>query len=178
MLQITIPEAELFNDATGMFITCPQIRLRLEHSLLSISKWESKWKKPFLTNEQKTPEEFLDYIRCMTINSVDSSVYARLRREDYLAIQDYLNDPQTATTFHQWKNIPHKSKVITSELIYYWMVAAQIPFEVEKWPLNRLMTLIRVYSVENDTSKMSKKDVYKSNRAINQARRAKLHSKG
>lgn len=179
MLYLTVASGELFDEATWSFIEIKPTVIQLEHSLLAISKWESKWKKPFMSTEQKTEEEFRDYVRCMTINrNVDPNVYLRLTAADYKKIDEYIHDPMTATTFHGGQSKKSSSKQITSELIYYWMVQAQIPFDAEKWHLNRLMTLIRIYSVENDPKKMSKKDIYKSNRAINEARKAKYHSKG
>ena len=179
MLYLTVASGELFDEATWSFIEIKPTVIQLEHSLLAISKWESKWKKPFMSTEQKTEEEFRDYVRCMTINrNVDPNVYLRLTAADYKKIDEYIHDPMTATTFHGTQSKKSSSKQITSELIYYWMVQAQIPFDAEKWHLNRLMTLIRIYSVENDPKKMSKKDIYKSNRAINEARKAKYHSKG
>ncbi len=127
-----------------------------------------------------TADEYLDYIRCMTINkNVDPNIYYKLTAADYKTIEEYIHDPMTATTFNsQRANKSYKKQVITSELVYYWMVTANIPFEAERWHFNRLMTLIRVYEVKNDSSKMSKKDMYKSNRAINEARKAKYNSKG
>lgn len=127
-----------------------------------------------------TADEYLDYVRCMTINkNVDPNIYYKLTAADYKTIEEYIHDPMTATTFNsQRANKSYKKQVITSELVYYWMVTANIPFEAERWHFNRLMTLIRVYEVKNDSSKMSKKDMYKSNRAINEARKAKYNSKG
>lgn len=127
-----------------------------------------------------TGEEYMDYVRCMTINkNVDPNIYYKLTAADYKTIDEYIHDPMTATTFHsQRQSKPASKQTITSELVYYWMVTSQIPFEAERWHFNRLMTLIRVYEVKNDSSKMSKKDTFKSNRAINEARKAKHHSRG
>lgn len=179
MLYLTVASGELFDEATWSFIEIKPTVIQLEHSLLAISKWESKWKKPFMSTEKKTDEEFRDYVRCMTINrNVDPNVYLRLTAADYKKIDEYIHDPMTATTFHGSQSKKGSSRQVTSELIYYWMVQAQIPFDAEKWHLNRLMTLIRIYSIENDPKKMSKKDIYASNRALNEARKAKYHSKG
>lgn len=181
MLYLTVKSGELFDEASWTFIEIKPTVIQLEHSLLAISKWESKWKKPFMSNEQKTPEEFRDYVRCMTINrNVDPNIYLRLTSDDYKKIDEYIHDSMTATTFYSFdpKTPKSSSKQVTSELIYYWMSQAQIPFEAEKWHINRLMTLIRIYSVENNPKKMSKRDVYKSNKAINEARKAKYHSRG
>lgn len=179
MLYITVSSGEIFDEATWTFTEIKPTVIQLEHSLLAISKWESKWKKPFMSTVQKTEEEFRDYVRCMTINrNVDPNVYFRLKPEDYKQIDAYIHDPMTATTFYGKQTEKPSSKQITSELIYFWMCQAQIPFEAEKWHLNRLMTLIRIHSVENNPKKMSKNDIYKSNRAMNEARRAKYHSRG
>ena len=174
-----MPAYELYDELSGTFLSRPAVTLQLEHSLLSISKWESKWKIPFLTKEEKTPEQFVDYVRCMTINQkVDPLLYSRLTRDDFLAIQQYIDDPMTATTFQSYKKEKPSREVVTSELIYYWMNAAQIPMDAEKWHLNRLMTLIRIHSVKQDKSKMPKSDIYKQNKALNAARRAKHGSRG
>lgn len=126
-----------------------------------------------------TGDEFMDYVRCMTVNkNVDPNIYYKLTAADYKKIDEYIHDPMTATTFHSQRSSKTQKQTITSERVYYWMVTAQIPFEAERWHFNRLMTLIHVYEVENDTSKMSKKDIYKSNKAINEARKAKHHSRG
>ena len=126
-----------------------------------------------------TGDEFMDYVRCMTVNkNVDPNIDYKLTAADYKKIDEYIHDPMTATTFHSQRSSKTQKQTITSELVYYWMVTAQIPFEAERWHFNRLMTLIHVYEVKNDTSKMSKKDMYKSNKAINEARKAKHHSRG
>lgn len=182
MLKIVIPKQELFNEQTNQFFYCPErdINLQLEHSLLSISKWESKWHKPFLTaKDNLTNEELLDYIRCMTLNTVDDpEVYNYLTPENVREISKYIGDPMTATTFGN-KNERKSKEIITSEIIYYWMVSYQIPFECQKWHLNRLITLIRVCSEKNaPKKKMKTSDVIARNKALNQARRQQLHSRG
>lgn len=179
MLYLTVSSGEIFDEATWTFTEIKPTVIQLEHSLLAISKWESKWKKPFMSTKQKTDEEFRDYVRCMTINrNVDPNVYYRLTAADYRKIDEYIHDPMTATVFHNTKKERPSSKQVTSEQIYFWMCQAQIPFEAEKWHLNRLMTLIRIYSIENNPKKMSKSDIYKSNKAINEANKAKYHSRG
>ena len=181
MLTIVIPASEMFNEETQEFITTKPQTLKLEHSLLSLSKWESKWKKPFLANNDKTPEEMLDYIRCMTINSgVDPVLYLNLDVDSIKRINSYIDDTMTATTFHDNKRGGPNREQITSELIYYWMINFGIPFECEKWHLNRLLTLIQVCSVKaNATGKsMKPKDILRQNSELNALRRAKLGSKG
>lgn len=173
MLNITIPGRELFDERTSRFIQTREQKLCLEHSLVSVSKWESKWKKPFFSKEQKTQEEIRDYIRCMTITqNVDPNVYLGLTPVHIKQIMDYMQDPMTATWFREptKKEPPSKrGSMITSELVYYWMTVANIPIECEKWHLNRLFTLIRIYNEKNaEKPKMSKAD----RKALNAQRRA------
>ena len=181
MLRIKVDGGEFYNDETNEFFQVkPQI-LNLEHSLLSISKWEATWKKPFLEKNDKTAEEYTDYIRCMTINqNVDPLVYKCLSKENIEAIKEYIEDPHTATTIYSTENRGPQRKKITSELIYYWMVANNIPTEYEKWHLNRLLTLIRICAIENNPKKkkMSRSAILRQNRDLNAARRAKYHTSG
>ena len=163
MLRIVIPEGQLFDEKTEEFIYTKQQTLQLEHSLVSLSKWESKWQKPFLTN---TP-------------NIDPNVYKFLTKENIKDINDYIGDSMTATTFNDINSKGHSRETITSELIYYWMVSFNIPFECQKWPINRLITLIRICIIKNQSSKkMSKSEIMSRNAAINAARRKKLNSKG
>ena len=154
--------------------------LQLEHSLVSLSKWESKWCKPFFSKQEKTYEETIDYIKCMTITqNVKDDVYTRLTNDNVMQINKYIEAPMTATTFSKDANGKGGKEIITSELIYYWMIALNIPFECQKWHINRLLTLVRVCNVKNEPSKkMSKKDIMSRNRALNAARRKQLNSKG
>lgn len=178
MLEIYVPESEHFNEETNEFFNVNGQTLKLEHSLVSISKWEAKWHKSFLNSDDKTNEEIIDYIRCMSINPIDKNVLLSLTEQNLLDIQSYIQDPMTATVI---KDTPgHKNnEIITSELIYYWMVALEIPIECEKWHLNRLLTLIKVCNVKNQPSKkMSKRDIYNQNRMLNEARKAKYHTRG
>ena len=179
-IPIVVPERELFNSETNEFIHVKETKLVLEHSLLSISKWESKWHKPYLSKENKTTEEALDYVRCMTINQgVDQNVYKALTSENIEQITKYVGDSMTATTFSK-KEQKGSREIVTNEIIYYWMTALNIPFDpCEKWHLSRLLTLIEVCSIKNSPpKKMSNKDLMKRNRALNAARRAKHHSTG
>lgn len=182
MLKLTIPSREWFDDRTQMFIETKPCELILEHSLLSLSKWEAKWKKPFL-DERKgtTDEEFIDYVRCMTINQgIDSTMYYNLTSDLIAQIRDYVKDPMTATTIRKPKTTrPGAKKIITSEQIYAWMVQYGIPFECQKWHLNRLMTLIEVCAIESGgQKKMSKSEIMKENASLNAMRRAKHKTKG
>lgn len=163
MLQVTVPAAEYFNEQTEEFIEVKAHTLQLEHSLISISKWEAKWCKPFLGKEEKTQDETMDYIRCMTITqNVDPMVYRAIPDSELKRIKDYINAPMTATWFNDRDKKPPSRKVITSELVYYWMIAQNIPFECEKWHFNRLMTLIRVCAEKSQPPKKMSKGERKS----------------
>ena len=183
MLEIQITGREFYNDETGEFATVEPQTLRLEHSLYAIAKWEAKWKKPFLADEKihkKTYEELLDYIRCMSLDEdVDPLVFLCLTQDDFMKITKYMNDPMTATWFRKEQTKGQQSnETVTSELVYYWLSAAQIPFETQYWHFNRLMTLIRVASIKSQPpKKMSKRDVLRQNHSINQARRNALAKK-
>ena len=179
MLEITIPAYEMFNDETQEFIEERERVIQMEHSLISISKWESKWQKPFLSNVPKTPEETNDYLRCMTITKgVPDSAYLYLTNEQLNEINEYISSPMTATTFNEPSG-KKSSEILTSELLYYYMIACNIPFECEKWHLNRLTTLIRVCSIKNQPEKKrNPQDVLRSNAALNAARRKKYNTKG
>lgn len=181
MLQIKVPGKETWDEKTEEFVSCPDTVLSLEHSLISISKWESKWHTPFLGKDQKTPEQIMDYIRCMTITpNVRDEVYACLTKENMDVVMDYINDPMTATTIKQREGGRRMSReIITSELIYYWMVALEIPFECQKWHINRLMMLIQICEIKNQPDKkMSKRSTAQQNAALNAARRQKSRSRG
>lgn len=181
MLPITIPKEEGYDNINKMFIDLPEVKLQLEHSLISISKWESIYHKPFLSSD-KTTEEVYMYIKCMVIGKdVDLSTIKRIKTHDIKRIQKYIDDPMTATWFSEnGKRVSNKrkKKVITNELIYYWMSCNQIPFECEKWHLNRLLTLLEICAIENDASqkKMSKREILSQNARINSARRAALRN--
>ena len=179
MLEIIIPGLELFNEETNEFTCYEDVLLELEHSLVSISKWESKWCKPFLDGKDKTIEEIVDYVRCMTINDkVEPDVYNRLTEENLVFINEYIGRPMTATTFSNEKKSAGR-EIITSEIIYYWMVSFNIPFECQYWHLNRLLTLIKVCNVKNNPpKKMSQKEIMARNRALNEARKKEFGTRG
>ena len=186
MFEIVIPETHkrLWDELKEEFVYVKKHKLQLEHSLVSISKWESKWCKPYLTKENKTREELLDYIRCMTITqNVDPYVYYCLTNENMEQIRKYIEAPMTATTFSKEPKGGSSRETVTAEIIYYWMISYNIPKECEKWHLNRLLTLIRIFSIKESeqngkSNKMSKRDIIAQNRALNAARRQKLGSKG
>lgn len=181
MLQIKVPlSPEGWDEEKQMFVEPRTQTLQLEHSLVSLSKWESKWEKAFLSKKEKTPEETLDYIKCMTLTqNVDPDVYNHLTRENIEQINEYISAPMTATYFSDEKDRRTNNEVTTAELIYYWMIASNIPFECQKWHLNRLITLIRVCSVKNaPPKKRSKRDILSQNAALNAARRKQLNTRG
>ena len=181
-LTIFIPETEFYDEVKQEFLNVKATTLLLEHSLVSLSKWEAKYCKPFLTKEKKSDEEALEYIRCMTITqNVDPLTYQALN-DNYSIMSEimaYIEAPMTATTISKDDNRPPNREIITSEVIYYWMVTYNIPVEFQKWHLNRLLTLIQVCNAKNQQpKKMRKEDIHSRNRALNAARRQKLNSKG
>ncbi len=181
MLRIEVPGEEFWDEVNEEFIYSKPVTLQLEHSLVSLSKWESKWHKAFLGKQDKTEEELLDYIRCMTITqNVDPNVYNRLTSENFRAINEYIEDPMTATSFYSFEPANKiGGETVTAELIYYWMVSFSIPVEFQKWHLNRLLTLIRVCSVKNaPPKKHSKQEIMSRNAALNAARRKQLGTTG
>lgn len=180
MLPITIPAreaTELWDEQNETFIPVPAMKeqkLQLEHSLIALSKWESKWCKPFFDSKELTPEETIDYIKCMTINSnVDQRAYKYIDQLTMKKIMNYVYAPMTASSVPDEKG-KNTGERITSELIYYWMVACGIPFECEKWHLNRLIMLIRICNFKNrDPKKMSANELRSKYASINAARRKK-----
>ena len=181
MLEIRIDGKEFWNQEKEEFVNTKGITLRLEHSLISVSKWEAKYKRPFLSDGPKTLQETYDYISFMSLDrNVNMTELEGITEEDYKKILDYIHDPMTATKITQnAKNKPSSNHVLTSEEIYYDMTALNIPFECEKWHLNRLLTLIQIASIKNEPpKKMSKSEIYRQNSELNKARRAKYRSKG
>ena len=180
MLTITVLGDELFDEASGEFKTSLNYVLQLEHSLASVSKWEAKFERPFLGEGEKTPEEVVYYIQCMVISSdVPPEVYLHLSSENISAINDYINAKMSATWFTEHKPSPRNREVITSELVYYWMVTLNIPFECQYWHLNRLFTLIRVCNEKNNPGKkMSQQEILRRNRELNEQRKKQLGTTG
>ena len=184
MLELYIQPMELYNEELGEFVSTRAQTLQLEHSLISLSKWEAKWKKPFMSQDMTTitNEEVLDYIRCMTISSnIDPMVYYSIGSDRKMIeqIKDYIQDPHTATTIKQKPGRGRSREIITAELIYYWMVELGIPFECQKWHLGRLLTLIEVCSIkQTPEKKMSQAETFSQNKSLNALRRAKMGSRG
>ena len=187
MLRITIPAQELFDERKNEFVYVKEQTLQLEHSLLSVAKWESIWHKAFLGKAKKTDEETLSYIRCMTITqNVDPDVYLHMTVQNIKDVQEYIDNPMSATYFSDIHDLGTGAQgpkdTVTSELIYYWMIALNIPFECEKWHLNRLLSLIRVTNLKNAAASGKHRrptgNTLANRAALNNARRASLHTKG
>lgn len=178
MLRITIPAIEKWDEENQEFIVFDSVTLNLEHSLASISKWEAKWCKPFISSN-KTTEETIDYIRCMTMDDgVSDDVYNNITNANVRDVIKYIESPMTATTFSESNKGPNR-EVVTSEIIYYWMIALNIPMECQYWHLNRLLTLTRVCNIKNSPpKKMDKREVLSRNAALNAARKKQLDTKG
>lgn len=179
MIQITIPEREYWDEVKEEFVYSKSQILQLEHSLVSLSKWESKYCKPFLSKDDKTYEETIDYVKCMTITqNIDPKVYDNLTDENMEEIKRYIESPMTATVISDDKKGGVREQP-TAELIYYWMIALNIPFECQKWHLNRLLTLIRVCSIKNQPpKKRNAREIMSRNSALNAARRKKYNTRG
>lgn len=182
MLKIEIMlSPEQYDSVNECFIPPKYIELELEHSLVSVHEWESKWCKSFISDQEKTQDETLDYIKCMTLTkNVDPDVYNFISAENVKQINEYISAPMTATTFAEQKGKGGGGKErITAELIYYWMISLQIPFECKYWHLNQLLTLIKVCNIKNSPpKKMGKKALMSRNAALNAQRRAQMNTKG
>ena len=181
MIQIVVPATELYDEYNNEFITIPEQVLDLEHSLVSLQQWESKWCKPFLSKNGLTTEETIDYIRCMTLTAnVPSITYTMITDANIKAVEEYINASMTATWFsEEKKGRGSNGESVTAELIYYWMIALQIPSEYRYWHLNQLLTLIKVCNIKNaPPKKMGKKAMMSRNAAINAARRKQLNTNG
>lgn len=179
MLDIVIPEQEFFDEEKNEFIYMKPIPLKMEHSLISVSKWESKWHKAFLSKRERSSEETLDYFRCMTINQVDPVVFNFLSPDNINAIITYINEPMTAVYTPPDTEKAHSRDTTTSELLYYYMISLGIPFECEKWHLNRLLSLIHVCQIKSQPPKsVNKAAIARRNHQLNAARRKKYHTNG
>lgn len=180
MLTISVPLEEAYDEEAEQFLVVRAFELNLEHSLVSLSKWESFWEKPFLSSEDKTTEELMWYIKAMVLNpQVPSEVFDLLTGDHYKKIQEYISSKMTATWFRTKKSKTASREVITAELIYYWMIALGIPFECQTWHLNRLLTLIEVCNIKNaPPKKMGKREWAETQRALNAERKAKFNTTG
>ena len=180
MLTIIVPGVEMFDESSQEFITKGDVTLELEHSLVSLSKWEQMYEKPFLGKDEKSHDEVLGYIKCMTLTpDIPDEVFKKLSEDNITKINNYLDAKMTATWFSEPPGAPQSRDVITAELIYYWLITFQIPFECENWHLNRLFTLIRVCNIKQaKPTKMSRAEIAARNRELNAQRRAQLGTKG
>lgn len=180
MLQITVPGVEMFNESSKEFFTHGDFVLELEHSLVSLSKWESIFEKPFLGKDEKSTEEVVAYIKAMVLTpEVPEEVFHKLTEDNIRAINDYIDAKMSATWFAEQPGAPKSREIITAELVYYWMIVFQIPFECQHWHLNRLFTLIRICNIkQSKPKKMSRSEIAARNRELNAQRRAQLGTKG
>jgi hypothetical protein len=180
VLVIQVGETDGFNEETNEFVKVGGTRLELEHSLVSVSKWESIWEKPFLAETKKSTEETLSYIKAMALDpETPPELFDKFTQENVDAVNKYLEAKMTATWFRESPNQPRSREVITSELIYYWMIALNIPFECQHWHLNRLLTLIKVCNQKNaPAKKMTRAELAAQNRRLNEERRARMGTKG
>jgi hypothetical protein len=179
MLKVIVPGDELYDETSQEFVTRGDVVLELEHSLVSLSKWESKYEKPFLDTAEKTTEEVLDYIRMMILGEVPEEILLKLSEDNLNAINNYIDAKMTATWFREAPGAPKTREIVTSELVYYWMIALQIPFECQTWHLNRLFTLIRVCNIKSaKPKKMSRSEIAARNRELNAQRKERLGTSG
>jgi hypothetical protein len=180
MLSITVPGVELYDEKLKEFTTVGDVDLELEHSLVSLSKWESVYKKPFLGNKEMSTEEVYGYIQAMTLDpKISPEVFFRLTKENLEAINQYIEDKMTATWFNDHPTTRPSTEVITSELIYYWMISFNIPIQCESWHLGRLLTLIRIFQIKNSKpTKMSRSEMADRRRTANAQRKAQLGTRG
>jgi len=180
MLKIIVVGDETYDAEQNLFGSVGDVELELEHSLVSLSKWESKHKKPFLSNQNRTPEELLDYIKAMVLTPVyPEDVFARLSQRNLQDIMEYIESTESATTFGEMPETKGRGETITAELIYYWMVAFNIPFACEQWHLNRLFALVRICNIKNaPPQKRSPSEIARRNRELNEQRKARHHTTG
>jgi len=180
MLKIIVPPMELYNEKTETFESFESFELELEHSLISLSKWESKFQRPFLSTSEKSTEEVVEYIKAMIITPIyPEDICDRLTQKNLDEINAYIESKESATTFGSMPERKGRGEIITSELIYYWMVAFNIPFECEVWHLNRLFALVRICNIKNSKpKKMSRNEIAQRNRELNAQRKAKYNTAG
>jgi len=179
MLTIVIPGEEQYDEEKNEVYYTKDVCIKLEHSLVSLAKWESKWEKPFMDKNPKTEEETNDYVRCMTLTqNVKLEIYSKLSQDNLKDVSDYIEAAMTATTFADDKKKANNG-VITAEIIYYWMIALNVPVEFHKWHLNRLLALINVCNVKSQPEKkMTRAETMARNRQLNNERLAKKNAKG
>jgi hypothetical protein len=179
VLRINVAISEGYDESTERFVAAELTVVELEHSLLSLSKWESKWEIPFLGSQEKTSEQVLDYVRMMDLRgNLTEELLSKFTDANFSQINDYINAPMTATRFND-KQSQRSREVVTAELIYYWMISLGIPFECQEWQLNRLLTLIKVCNLKNaPKKKMSQAEAAAERQALNEQRRREAGSRG
>lgn len=182
MLRLDIAIPEKWDSIKNEFVSGEIVKLKLEHSLVSVAEWECKWHKPFLSTKEKTDLELLDYIRCMTLSpeDPDPEIYSYLTNDDFKKIGAYISDPMTAAWFNKNQKEQRGSEQITNETIYYWMITLGIPSEYQYWHLNRLLTLIKVCGLKNQGSakhKLTSSDLA-SRAELNNLRKKKFNTRG
>lgn len=179
-ITISIPGVESWDDDNNEFVYTDDIKIVLEHSLVSVSKWESVFEKPFLGPEKKTSEETYAYIHAMCLNEIDGQVLLRLTEQNLTDINDYIESGMTATTFREMPGSkPGSRAIITNELIRYWMITFNVPLEYETRHLNQLFTLIKVINEKNKPQKkMNRHELAARNRELNAARKAQMGTTG
>lgn len=182
MLELHLPAEEVFDRKESKIYKLPEITLRLEHSLLTISKWETIWELPFLSEEKKTNDQLHSYVSIMAGGNLEEETLNRLGQSHYEKLNTYLNAKHSATWFSDPPNQRKSTQTVTSELIYFWMTTYNIPFECENWPFARLMNLIRIASIKNDPDKGKKKrnksQMLSERAMLNQKRREELGTTG
>jgi hypothetical protein len=180
MLTIIVELQEAFNEHSQEFVSSKVYPLDLEHSLVSLAKWESKWEKPFLSETPKTAEETLWYITAMTLTpDVPDEIYHMLSNDNLHAVNDYINAKMTATWFAKKPNKSSSREVITAELVYFWLITLDIPFECQHWHLNRLLTLVQVCNEKNKKpNAVGPKEAAARRGSLNAERKAKSNSQG
>ena len=180
MLKLIVPMEESFDEATQRFVVTKAHVLELEHSLVSLSKWESTFERPFLSNDKKSPEEVVAYVEMMLLTpDVPVEVLESLGKVHYDKINEYISSKQTATTINEVRKGGRGGETITAEIIYYWMVSMQIPFECQYWHLNRLLTLIKVINRKNEPpKKMGAQEAARRQRELNEQRRRQFNTRG
>lgn len=182
MLEIPISEQEYFDDTTERFVKISAAVIQLEHSLVSLSKWESIWCVPFLKKADRTEEETLSYLQCMLLNPEHAQYLSKLTEENYKAIHEYINSKQTATILPDTGKSTGPKETFTAELFYYWMFSLGIPLECQDWHLNRLLTLIRIFDIKNSKpKKLTREEMQeqaRKNHELNEARMAEMGTNG
>lgn len=180
MFTVVIPEREFFDETGSRFVKMEGGSFEIEHSLAAVAKWEARHGTPFFSMTDKTADESVDYIRCMTVTpDVNPDLYNRIDNELMAKINDYIATKQTATTIKMRAGLKKKSEIITAEVVYYWMITLGIPSEYDQWHMNRLFTLIEVFNDKSGPQKkMKQKDILAQNRALNEARKTKYKTKG